>query len=101
MEYQVELTKDQPIQLLTYLKSDETNGSLYVKKIPASNGKAMQIVDEKGNEAPIEISFKKDKEVTLIYVGMITIAQDEVFSYEMFTKKTDVYFGKFVDLSEV
>lgn len=98
MEYQVELTKDRPIQLLTYLKSDETEGIIHVKNIPASKGKAMQIVDDKGNEAPIAINFNIDNNLTLIYVGMITIIDDEVFSYEMLTKKTDVYFGKLVSL---
>ncbi|QUG87681.1 hypothetical protein GR140_02555 [Pseudomonas putida] len=95
----MELTKDQPTQILTFLKSDETEGTLFVKKIPASNGKAMQIVDEKGTEAPISISFTKDNNLTFIIVGMITINEDEVYSYEMFTHKTDVYFGKFVSLS--
>lgn len=94
----MELTKDQPIELLTYLKSDETEDTLYVKKIPASKGKALQIVDENGAESPISISFQKDKNLTVVYVGMITIEGDEVFSYEMLTQKTDVYFGKFVNI---
>ena len=96
----MELTEDQPIQILTFLKSDETEGTILVKKIPASNGKAMQIVDEKGTAAPTPISFKKDNNLTLIFVGMITIDEGEVYSYEMFSQKTDVYFGKFVSLSK-
>ncbi|QHD09779.1 hypothetical protein PspR76_30370 [Pseudomonas sp. R76] len=98
MECQMKLTKDQQIEILTYLKPDDTEGTLYVKKIPASKGKAMQVVDEHGAESPISISFQKDKNLTIVYVGMITVEDNEVFSYEMFTKKTDVYFGKFVSI---
>ncbi|MBD8707331.1 hypothetical protein IFT47_11885 [Pseudomonas sp. CFBP 13711] len=94
----MELTKDQPIELLTYLKSDRTEDTLYVKKIPASKGKAMQVVDVHGAESPMSISFQKDNEVTVVYIGMITIQGDEIFSYELFTQKTDVYFGKFVSI---
>lgn len=101
MEHQMELTKDQPIELLTYLKSDGTQDILYVKKIPASKGKAMQIVDVHGAESPMSISFKKDNKVTIVFMGMITIQGDEIFSYELFTQKTDVYFGKFVSIRPI
>jgi hypothetical protein len=95
----MESVKDQPVEILTFIKDNGAEGHFHIKRIPASKGKAFQIVNTKGDENPISIEFKSNNNVRIIIVGMLTIENNEVFSYEIFTQKTDIYFGKLVSIS--
>lgn len=95
----MELTKDQPTKALVCGDNGERH-TLYVKKVPASDGSAWQLVNkESGDSAYGTISFRVDKAEHIEMVGYVTIKDNVVYNLKVFPPETGSRIGEVISFT--
>ncbi|MDU4251196.1 MULTISPECIES: hypothetical protein [Pseudomonas] len=95
----MELTKDQPTKVLI-CGDNGLRHTLYVKRVPASDGRAWQLVD-KDTGAPVygSLSFKVERSEHIEMVGFVTIENNVVYNLKVFPVETGLRIGELISFS--
>lgn len=96
-----QLTKDQPTYKLVCGDNGEVH-TLYVKSVPASKGRALQLVNNKSGEPEYGQFQLADKgSFFLRFVGLVTIEEDVVYELKILPAETGLRIGQVITYSKL